>query len=133
MSILRDFGLLKGEERIVSELKAPLCPECRRPLQRSRTQCLYCGYRLNENEQDELEKLLTDEAVEKHLKKAQALMDTSLPKKPPVTKKPWFKALVILLSVAVAAGFSWISEWNVVVIALSLLFFSIPVWHVLRR
>ena len=55
-------------------IDAPDCPECGRPLQRGRQNCIYCGYRLNEKEQKELESLLNDEAVREQTAVADAIL-----------------------------------------------------------
>jgi len=79
-----------------------------------------------------LAEMLTDERVEQHIKQAQAVMDASLPRAPTTQGKSWFKALVVVLSAGLTLAFSWISNWNPIVIVLAGLFFTIPVWRVFR-
>lgn len=118
----------------MSELKAPLCPECGRPLQRDRDKCMYCGYVLNEGERETVAKLLNDEAVRQELNRVQAVLDASMPAgETKVTQSMWFKIVVTVLSVLIMVAFAWVSDWNPVVSALSVLFFSIPIWRVFRR
>ena len=114
-------------------IDAPDCPECGRPLQRGRQNCIYCGYRLNEKEQRELESLLNDEAVREQT----AVADAILAAEPVRVMSPWArivaKIVIVLLALGGAAFLSWASGWNPIVIIAALALFSWPVWIVLKR
>ena len=93
------------------------CPECGRPLQRNRDICIYCGYRLNENELEEVAKVLNSEAVREAEKAAaDALLNLEPSSTVGATGRLVAKISVITLSVAAVIFLSWVSEWNPVII-----------------
>ena len=114
-------------------IEAPTCPECGRPLQRGRMSCIYCGYRLNESEQKELEAVLNDEAVHEQT----AVADAILAAEPVRVMSPWArlvaKIIIIVLALAGAGFLSWVSGWNPMIIIAALALFAWPVWIVLSR
>lgn len=109
------------------------CPNCSRPLQRNRDACIYCGYRLSEQEINKLYEMIDEETVKKRLQEAEAMLEGTLPKPLSGKGKLIAKAVVTTLSIAMMVFISWIAEWNPVFIGLSVVFFAIPIWHVFRK
>ncbi|HUX08202.1 MAG TPA: hypothetical protein VMX35_12905 [Acidobacteriota bacterium] len=109
------------------------CPECGRPLQRGRDNCIYCGYKLNEEDLEQLSEVLTDEAVQEQVELADAMLKIAAPAMMSDRARIVAKIIVVLLSVAGIIFLSWVSNWNPFIIVASIALFMLPIWQVMRR
>ncbi len=114
-------------------VESPPCPECGRPLQRSRDSCIYCGYKLNEVDQEQLSEALTDDAVREQVELADAMLKMAPPATMSDRARLIAKIVVVLLSVAGIVFLSWVSNWNPFIIVASIALFVLPIWQVMRR
>lgn len=113
--------------------EAPTCSQCSRPLQRSMSNCIYCGHELTKEERENVESAFNEQTVKQQVEQVEAKLDASTRSIISATGKIVGKAAVIVLSVAAALFLSWVSEWNPVIIGVAVIFFSLPIWQVLRR
>lgn len=113
--------------------ETPVCPQCKRPLQRERDICIYCGKKLSKKEREKVSKVLDVETVEKQLQQVDMMLDANMPKTISNRGKTIAKIVITLLSLAGMLLISWMAEWNVFIIVLAVLFFAIPVWQAFRR
>ena len=111
----------------------PECPECGRPLQKDREVCIYCGRKLTAEDLKRVSDVLDEETVRKQVEQAEAILKVSGGAMMSRRGKLMAKIAVITLSALAVLFISWVSEWNPLVIGLAVAFFSLPVWHVLRR
>lgn len=111
----------------------PTCPQCKRPLQREREICIYCGRKLSKKDKDKVSRVLDKKTVEQQLQQADMVLNANMPKTISTRGKTIAKIVISVLSLAGMLLISWMSEWNTFIIVLAVLFFALPVWQVFRR
>jgi hypothetical protein len=114
-------------------VESPQCPQCGRPLQRRREICIYCGYRLNQEDLLKVERVLTDEAVQEQEELAEAMLSMAPSVVLSSRARLIAKVVVVVLSVAGIFFLSWLSEWNPFIIVAAAALFLLPIWQVMRR
>jgi hypothetical protein len=114
-------------------VESPPCPQCGRPLQRRREKCIYCGYRLNQEDLAQVERVLTDEAVQEQEELAEAMLSMAPSLVMGSRAKLIAKIIVVILSIAGIVFLSWVSEWNPFIIVAAAALFLLPIWQVMRR
>ena len=88
---------------------------------------------LSKKDKERVAKVLDDETVEKQLQQVDVMLNANMPKTISTRGKTIAKVVISVLSLAGMLLISWMSEWNVLIIVLAVLFFALPVWQVFRR
>lgn len=113
--------------------ETPRCPACGRPLQRRRVSCIYCGRALNPDEREALERALDDAAVQRRLQQVDAVLEGGTPKQFTDRGRLIARIVVIALSLAGMVFISWISNWDMIVSAVAVAFFALPIWQIMTK
>jgi hypothetical protein len=114
-------------------VQSPPCPNCGRPLQRQRETCIYCGYKLSDQERKQVAEVLTEDAVREQTEMAEAMLNMTPGPLIGSRARRIAKVVIVLLSISGIVFLSWLSAWNPLVIVAATALFILPIWQVVRR